>query len=74
MKRDVDNLQALYEQILISEDTEISKYGYPKEFIKELYSSFNIPHDAKFIKLTKMPYTILFKERPAVSLYDIPLS
>ena len=57
MKRDVDNLQALYEQILISEDTEISKYGYPKEFIKELYSSFNIPHDAKFIKLTKMPYT-----------------
>jgi len=57
MKRDIDNLQALYEQILISEDTEISKYDYPKEFIRELYSTFNIPHDAKFIKLTKMPYT-----------------
>lgn len=62
MKRDVDNLQALYEQILISEDTEISKYGYPKEFIRELYSSFNIPHDAKFIKLTKMPYTAELEE------------
>jgi hypothetical protein len=57
MKRDVDKLQALYEQILISEDAEISKYGYSKEFISALYSRFNIPHTATFVKLTKMPYT-----------------
>jgi len=57
MERDIDKLQALYEQILISEDAEISKYGYSKEFIKALYSTFNIPHDATFVKLTKMPYT-----------------
>jgi hypothetical protein len=57
MKRDIDRLQALYEQILISEDAEISKYGYSKEFISALYSRFNIPHTATFVKLTKMPYT-----------------
>jgi len=63
MKRDVDKLQALYEQILISEDAEISKYGYSKEFIRALYSQYNIPHDAKFVKLTKMPYTSEMDDR-----------
>jgi hypothetical protein len=63
MKRDVDKLQALYEQILISEDAEISKYGYSKEFIRALYSQFNIPHDATFVKLTKMPYTSELHEK-----------
>jgi hypothetical protein len=63
MKRDVDRLQALYEQILITEDAEISKYGYSKEFIRALYSQFNIPHDATFVKLTKMPYTSELHEK-----------
>jgi hypothetical protein len=63
MKSDVDKLQAIYEQIIITEDAEISKYGYSKEFIRALYSHFNIPHDATFVKLTKMPYTSELHEK-----------
>lgn len=55
MEKDTIQLRELYEQVLILEDSELSKYGFSREFIRALFSKFTIPHDSKFVKLNKIP-------------------
>ena len=60
MEKDIIQLRELYEQVLILEDTELSRYGFSREFIRALFSKFTIPHDSKFVKLNKIPTTMEF--------------
>jgi hypothetical protein len=60
MEKDIIQLRELYEQVLILEDSELSRYGFSREFIRALFSKFTIPHDSKFVKLNKIPTTIEF--------------
>lgn len=62
MEKDTIELRKLYEQVLILEDTELSKYGFSREFIRAIFSKFRIPHDSKFVKLNKMPTTAEFDD------------
>jgi hypothetical protein len=55
MNKDILYLTSLYEQILLTEDSELSRLGFSREFINSLFTKYNIPHDAKFTKLTKIP-------------------
>ena len=55
MNKDTIHLTSLYEQILLTEDSELSRFGFSREFINSLFTKYNIPHDAKFTKLTKIP-------------------
>jgi hypothetical protein len=60
MEKDTIQLRKLYEQVLILEDSELSKHGFSKEFIRALFSKFRIPHNSKFVKLNKIPVSLDF--------------
>ena len=55
MNKDILHLTSLYEQILLTEDSELGRFGFSTNFVNSLFTKYDIPHNAKFTKLTKIP-------------------